>query len=69
VKRLKKHLKLRDAVRGGAKCWIKISDDKLYKPADLVNRQIVAERLIQLWVADITFVTIWSGFCVRCLCN
>ena len=29
---------------------------------DLVNRQFVASRPNQLWVADITYVATWSGF-------
>jgi len=62
VERLMTHLGLQGAVRGGAKCWTTVSDDKLDKPADLVNRQFVASRPNQLWVADITFVATWSGF-------
>ena len=31
-------------------------------PADKVNRQFVATRPCQLWVADITYVATWSGF-------
>jgi putative transposase len=34
----------------------------LVRPADLVQRQFVAERPNQLWVADITYVATWSGF-------
>ena len=33
-------------------------DDKLL---DLVDRQFVASRPNQLWVADITYVATWSG--------
>ncbi len=29
---------------------------------DLVNRQFVAERPNQLWVADFTYVSTWQGF-------
>ena len=29
---------------------------------DLVNRQFVAEKPNQLWVADFTYVTTWQGF-------
>jgi len=32
------------------------------RPSDLVNRQFVAERPNQLWVAEITFVATRSGF-------
>ena len=62
VGRLMKRLGLQGAVRGGAKCWTTISDDKQDRPADLVNRRFVADRPNQLWVADITFVATWSGF-------
>lgn len=39
-----------------------ISDEAAKRPADLVNRQFVAERPSQLWVADITAVAAWTGF-------
>ena len=61
VERLMKRLGI-EGVRRGAKCWTTISDDALNRPADLVNRQFVATRPNQLWVADITFVSTWSGF-------
>ena len=32
------------------------------RPADLVERDFSAERPNQLWVADLTYVTTWSGF-------
>jgi putative transposase len=54
VARLMKRLGI-EGVRRGRKCWITISDDALDRPADLVNRQFVATRPNQLWVADITF--------------
>lgn len=62
VERLMKAMGLRGVSRGGAKCWTTIRDEYQDKPADLVNRQFVAERPNQLWVADITFVATWSGF-------
>jgi transposase InsO family protein len=31
-------------------------------PTDKVNRQFVATRPCQLWVADITYVATWAGF-------
>jgi putative transposase len=49
-------------VRRGKKCWTTISDDLLDRPTDKVNRQFVAARPNQLWVADITFVATWVGF-------
>ena len=54
VERLMKRLGI-EGVRRGSKCWTTISDDALDRPADLVNRQFVATRPNQLWVADITF--------------
>ena len=33
------------------------------RPADLVDRRFAAERPNQLWVADITYVTSWTGRC------
>ena len=61
VERLMKRLGLQGA-RRGAKCWTTVSNDALFRPADLVNRQFTATRPNQLWVADITFVATWSGF-------
>ncbi len=62
VTRLMKQLGLKGVIRGGAKCWTTVSDDSQYRPLDRVNRQFVAARPNQLWVADITFVATWSGF-------
>ena len=61
VERLMKQLGIQ-GVRRGRKCWTTISDDTLIRPADLVNRQFIAMRPNQLWVADITHVATWSGF-------
>ena len=49
-------------IRRGKKCWTTIADDLLDRPTDKVNRQFVATRPNQLWVADITFVATWAGF-------
>jgi len=38
-----------------------IADEKADRPADLVDRQFVAGRPNQLWVADFTYVATWSG--------
>ena len=38
-----------------------IPDDSAARPADLVQRQFVATRPNQLWVADITYVATWRG--------
>ena len=61
VERLMKKLGMQ-GVRRGKKCWTTISDDLLDRPTDKVNRQFVAARPNQLWVADITFVATWVGF-------
>ena len=61
VGRLMKRLGI-EGVRRGAKYWTTVRDDSLKRPADLVNRQFVATRPNQLWVADITFVSTWTGF-------
>ena len=61
VERLMKKLGMQ-GVRRGKKCWTTIADDLLDRPTDKVNRQFVATRPNQLWVADITFVATWIGF-------
>jgi putative transposase len=38
-----------------------IPDENAGRPADLVDRQFVASRPNQLWVADFTYVATWSG--------
>ena len=62
VERLMRKLGLRGVTRGPKKYWTTITDDSQSRPADLVNREFMASRPNQLWVADITFVTTWSGF-------
>jgi len=54
VERLMKRLGIQ-GIRRGAKCWTTIADDLLDRPQDKVNRQFVATRPNQLWVADITY--------------
>ena len=61
VERLMKRLGLQ-GVRRGSKRITTIPDKSADKPADLVNRQFVAQRPNQLWVADFTYVATWSGF-------
>ena len=39
-----------------------IPDADASRPADLVDRQFVARRPNQLWVADLTYVATWRGF-------
>ena len=61
VERLMKHLGIEGARRGRS-CRTTIVDNAAERPADLVQRQFVADRPNQLWVADITYVATWSGF-------
>jgi len=61
VERLMKHLGIEGARRGRS-CRTTIPDNAAERPADLVQRQFVADRPNQLWVADITYVATWSGF-------
>ena len=61
VARLMKDLGLRGVVRGrGLKTTI--PDLLAARPLDLVQRQFVATRPNQLWVADFTYVATWRGF-------
>jgi putative transposase len=61
VERLMRELGLRGAIRGKAfkTTW---PDLGAPRPPDLVDRQFVAERPNQLWVADFTYVATWQGF-------
>jgi putative transposase len=40
-----------------------VADPQAGRPADLVCRDFTAQRPNQLWVADLTYVRTWSGFC------
>lgn len=61
VERLMRSLGIQ-GVRRGKKVRTTIPDDSIARPLDLVNRQFTATRPNQLWVADITYVSTWSGF-------
>jgi transposase InsO family protein len=61
VERLMKTLDIQGVTRGGGRHRTTIADEDQDRPSDLVNRQFVAERPNQLWVADITYVATWSG--------
>lgn len=61
VERLMRSLGLQGVVRG-RKCRTTIGDESAVRPLDRVNRQFVATRPNQLWVADFTYVATWSGF-------
>ncbi len=38
-------------------------DDRAARPPDLVERDFTAEAPNRLWVADLTYVRTWAGFC------
>lgn len=48
-------------VRRGKRCRTTIPDAAAPRPADLVERNFTAERPNQLWVADLTYISTWSG--------
>jgi len=61
VERLMRRLGLQGVVRG-RRPKTTIPDDAAARPADLVQRSFTATRPNQLWVADLTYITTWSGF-------
>ncbi len=60
VERLMRSLGISGVVRG-RRFKTTIADDKADRPSDLVNRQFVADRPNQLWVADLTYISTWRG--------
>jgi putative transposase len=62
VARLMRALGIRGVVRG-AKRPTTIPADLAERPADLVDRQFTAPAPNRLWVADLTYVPTWAGFC------
>ncbi len=50
-------------VQRGRKPFTTVPDLLATRPADLVRRDFTASRLGQLWLADITYVRTWEGFC------
>ena len=62
VERLMGELGLRGVQRGKPKRTT-IPADQAEHPADLVNRQFAAPAPNRLWVADLTYVPTWAGFC------
>ena len=62
VARLMAELGLAGVVRGKAKRTT-VSADVGARPADLVERRFTAPAPNRLWVADLTYVATWSGFC------
>lgn len=61
VERLMAKLGLAGAVRGRARRTT-IADAAAVRPADLVSRQFAPPAPNRLWVADLTYVSTWSGF-------
>jgi putative transposase len=60
VGRLMAELELVGAVRG--KTWrTTTSSEASHRPADLVERNFTASAPNRLWVADLTYVSTWSG--------
>jgi putative transposase len=62
VARLMRQAGLRGVVRG-RKPFTTVSDPTDYRPDDLVQRRFTAAAPNRLWVADLTYVRTWSGFC------
>jgi len=62
VERLMGELGLQGVV-GGKPKRTRVGDPQAERPADLVNRQFTARAPNRLWVADLTYVRTWSGFC------
>jgi transposase InsO family protein len=62
VERLMRQMGLRGAIRGRAFKVTTVADESADRPRDLVQREFVAARPNQLWVADITYVATWAGF-------
>ena len=62
VERLMRAMGVRGTVRGRAWKITTQADPAAPRPADLVDRQFVATRPNQLWVADFTYVATWRGF-------
>jgi len=55
-------LSLSGAIRGKARRTTTIADAAAARPADLVSRQFAPPAPDRLWVADLTYVSNWSGF-------
>jgi putative transposase len=62
IDRAEEHQSDRDVRRGKAKRTT-IPGDLSARPADLVDRQFFANAPNRLWLADITYVWTWAGFC------
>ena len=63
VARLMDEIGLEGVVRGMRKKITTWSAEVDTRPADLVERNFTATGPNRLWVADLTYVSTWSGFC------
>ena len=61
VERLMREVGLAGRVRGKGRRTT-IADETAPRPADLVDRDFTAPAPNVLWIADITYVSTWSGF-------
>ena len=50
-------------VRRGKKTFTTRRDERAARPPDLVERDFTASVPNRLWVADITYMRTWAGFC------
>lgn len=50
-------------VRRGKTKFTTRRDERASRPPDLVDRDFTAETPNRLWVADLTYVRTWAGFC------
>jgi putative transposase len=66
VQRLMRELKLAGVVRG-RRIRTTIAGPTGERPPDLVDRQFAAAAPNRLWVADLTYVPVWSGFAYTAL--
>jgi putative transposase len=62
IARLMRELSIAGVVRGARKRTT-IPAANAVRPGDLVERQFTAPAPNRLWVADITYIATWSGFC------
>ena len=63
VARLMKALGLTGVTRGSARRVTTFPAPLAQRPGDLVERKFTASAPNRLWVADLSYVATWSGFC------
>lgn len=62
VERLMRRHGLCGAQPGRKRRWLTVADETAPRPADLVERRVVAERPNQLWVCDLSYLKTREGF-------